>query len=143
MIQKRRNIPLTQQLTCSKMRNRSLHGPQSAVSSFLQLLLEGLSSQSFDGMERCVGDAICEKHLNTNIRTIKKQTNSSVKKEEHGEHAYSPGKEPKVPDKKTWCVDKRQLLRCIMHLGQREMTVPEMQWRESEVMQTCQQSHIM
>jgi len=139
MIQERRNILLNQQLTCSKIHNRSLHSPQSAMSSFLQLLLEGSSSQSFDRTERCVGDAICEKCSNTNVRTIKKRTNSSVKKGEYGEYAYSPGKEPKVPDKKTQCVDKRQLSRHIMHLGQREMTVPEMQWRESEVMQTCQQ----
>jgi len=139
MIQERRNIPLNQQLTHSKMCNRSLHGPQLAMSSFLQLLLEGLSSWSFDRTERHVGNAICEKCLNTNVRTIKKQTNSSVKKGEYGEYAYSPGKEPKALDKKTWHVDKRQLLRHIMHLGQREMTAPETQWRESEVMQTHQQ----
>jgi len=139
MIQKRRYIPLTQQPMCSKMHNRSLHSPKSAVSSFLQPLLEGSSSQSFDGMERCVGDAICEKCLNMNVRTIKKQTNSSVKKGEYGEYAYSPGKEPKALDKKTQRVDKRQLLRHIMHLGQREMTAPEMRQRESKVMQTCQQ----
>jgi len=143
MIQKRRNIPLTQQPTCSKMHNISLHSPQSAMSSFLQPLLEGSSPQSFDRTEKHVGDTICKKHLNTNVRTIKKWMNLSVKKEEHGKHAYSPGKEPKVLDKKAQHVDKRQLSRCIMHLGQREMTVPEMQWRESEVMQTCQQSHIM
>ena len=94
-------------------------------------------------MERCVGDTICKKHLNMNVRTIKKWMNFSVKKEEHGEHAYSPGKEPKVPDKKAQHVDKRQLLRHIMHLGQREITVPEMQWRESKVTQMCQQSHII
>jgi len=81
--------------------------------------------------------------LNTNVRTIKKQTNSSVKKEEHGEHGYSPGKEPKALDKKAWHVDKRQLLKCIMHLGQREMTMPETWWRESKVMQMHQQSHII
>jgi len=139
MIQKRRNIPLTQQLMCSKMHNRSLHGPQSAMSLFLQPLLEGLRSQSFDRTKRHVGNTICEKHLNMNVRTIKKWMNSSVKKEEYGEYAYSPGKEPKAPDKKTWHVDKRQLSRCIMHLGQRKMTMPETWWRESEVMQTCQQ----
>jgi len=81
MIQERRNIPLNQQPTCSKTRNRSLHGPQLAVSLFLQPLLEGLSSQCFDGTERHVGNAICEKCSNMNIRTIKKQMNSSVKKE--------------------------------------------------------------
>jgi len=114
IIQERRNIPLTQQPTYSKTHNRPLHGPQLAVSSFLQPLLEGLGSQSFDGMERCVGDTICKKCLNTNVGTIKKRTNLSVKKEEHGEHAYSPGKEPKAPDKKAWCVDKRQLLHLII-----------------------------
>ena len=139
MIQERRNIPLNQQPTCSKTRNRSLHGPQLAVSLFLQPLLEGLSSQCFDGTERHVGNAICEKCSNMNIRTIKTQTNSSVKKEEYGEYGYSPGKEPKALDKKTQHVDKRQLLRHIMHLGQREMTAPETWWRESKVMQTCQQ----
>jgi len=126
MIQERRNIPLTQQPTCSKMHNRSLHGPQSAMSLFLQPLLEDSSFQSFDGTERCVGDAICGKHSNINVRTIKKWMNLSVKKEEDGEHAYSPGEEPKELDKKAWHVNKRQLSRCIMHLGQREMTAPEM-----------------
>jgi len=73
------------------MHNDSLHGPQLAVSSSLQPLLEGLSAQSFDGTERHISDAKDAEHLNTNIRPIKKWTNLSVKKEEYGEHAYSPG----------------------------------------------------
>ena len=55
----------------SKMCNRSIHGHQLPMSSSLleglSSLLEGLSFQSLDGTERCVGDAIYEKCLNTNV----------------------------------------------------------------------------
>jgi len=64
MIQERRNIPLNQQLTHSKMRNRSLHGPQSAVSSFLQPLLVESSDRVlrvFQGVDRKGLASTCKK----------------------------------------------------------------------------------
>jgi len=105
IVQKGGDLPVFQQPTHSKTCNRSIHGPQLAVSSSL---LEGSSSQSLDRMERCVGDAIYEKHLNMNIRPIKKLMKSSEEREEQDEYEYSPVEEPKVPDKKAWCTRKNE-----------------------------------
>jgi len=76
-------------------------------------------------MERHVGDAIYEKHLNTNMRPVKKLTKSSEEREEQDEYEYSPVEEPKVPDKKAWHTRKNEMLRCIRHLNQRQLTMPE------------------
>jgi len=108
------------------MCNKSIHGPQPAVSLSLQPLLEGSSSWSFDRTERHVGDAICEKHLNINVRPVKKLTKSSEEREEKGENGHSPVEEPKVLDKKAWCTRKYKMSRHIRHLNQRQLTMPEM-----------------
>jgi len=97
MTQEKGNVLVAQQLMCSKTHNVPTHGPQLAMSLSLQLLLEGLISQSFDGMERCAGSTIGEEHLNMNVRPVKKWTNSSVIQKEQGEYLYSPVEEPKVP----------------------------------------------
>jgi len=103
-------------------------------------LLEGLSSQSLDRTERHVNDTIYEKCSNTNIRPVKSLTKSSEEREEQDEYGYSPVKEPKALDKKAQHTRKNEMLRCIRHLDQRQLTMPEMQWRECKVMQMCQQS---
>jgi len=98
------DLLVSQYPTHSKMHNRSMHRPQSAMSSSLleglSLLLEGLSSWSLDRTERHVGDAIDEKCLNMNIRPVKRLMKASEEREEQDEYEYSPVKEPKVPDKK-------------------------------------------
>jgi len=45
-------------------------------------LLEDSSSQSLDRMERCVGDTIDEKHLNMNVRPVKRLMKLSEEREE-------------------------------------------------------------
>jgi len=94
-------------------------------------------------MERHVGEVLYEKHSDMNIRPVKSLMKSSEEREEQDEYEYSPVKKPKSLDKKAQHTRKNEMSRCIRHLNQRQLTMPETQWRESKVMQTHQQSHII
>jgi len=146
IIHNRGDLPVSHYPMHSKTRSRPMHSPQSAMSSpsleGSSSLLEGSSSWSLDRTERHVRDAIYEKCSNMNIR-VKSLTKSSEEREEQDEYEYSPVKEPKALDKKAQHTRKNKMSRRIRHLDQRQLTTPEMQWRESEVTQTCQQSHII
>ena len=86
IIQKGGDLLVSQHPTHSKMHNRSIHGPQLAVSlsllEGLSSLLEGSSSQSLDGMERRVGVILYEEHLNMNVGPVKSLMKLAEEREE-------------------------------------------------------------
>jgi len=82
-------------------------------------------------------------HLNMNIRSIKQLTNLSVEREEQDEYSYSPVKEPKVLDKDTWCIRRKQNGKVQTapygpHPGRSDSTGDQLWWREHETTQTYQ-----
>ena len=140
IIHNKGDLPIPQHPTRSKTCNESMHSPQLAMSlsllEGLSSLLEGSSSWSLDRTERCLGDVLYEKHLNMNIGPVKSLTKLSEEWEEQDEYEYSPVKEPKVLDKKARHTRQNEMSRRIRHLDQRQLTMPETQWRESEVTQS-------
>jgi hypothetical protein len=106
------NSPVSQQPTHSKMCNKYLYDPQTAIdphhretmsSSCIQRI-EGLRGGSCTQWGGGVGNGI---HLNSNVKHEKKLTSLSVSVQAQSTVMYSPGRKPKVLDKHAWHVDNK------------------------------------
>jgi hypothetical protein len=94
------NSPVSQRPTHSKMHNKNLYDPQTAIDPHHRESVSSSCTQQDGGTGN-------RRHLNLNVKRKKRLTRLSVKVQEWSTVTYSLGRKPKVLDKHARCVDNK------------------------------------